>query len=101
MRNKLAYKAGLLVLLLVGGCSNSNPESASADSGRQVKATATNAAHGVADPSVKYCLEHGYKSQPVTRDGIPQSYLCVNAESGKKCDSWAYFRGQCELGAAH
>lgn len=100
MRNKRAYTSGLLVLLLVSGCSNSNPESASADSGRLVKVAATNTTHRVADPSVKYCLERGYKSQPVDRDGIPQSYLCVNAESGEKCDSWAYFRGQCELGAA-
>lgn len=99
MRNKGRYKAGLLLLLMVGGCSNSNPESASADSGK-VKAAATNATHGVADPSVKHCLEQGYKSQAVTRDGIPQSYLCFDAESGKKCDSWAYFRGQCELDAA-
>jgi putative hemolysin len=100
MQNKRGYRSGLLVLLLASGCSNSNPESASADSGRQTKAAATNAAHGVADPSVKYCLKQGYKSQAVMRDGIPQSYLCVDAESGKKCDSWAYFRGQCELGAA-
>lgn len=77
MRNKRWYTAGLLVLLMACGCSNST--------------------QGMTEPSVKYCLEHGHKAQPVTRDGIPQSYLCINVQSGKKCDSWAYFKGQCDL----
>ena len=49
------------------------------------------------DPSVALCLENGRQLAPMRKAGIVQSYLCINPETGLKCDSWAYYRGECSL----
>ena len=50
---------------------------------------------GIANPSATYCVSMNYSYQIVTNmtDGS-QSGNCV-FPSGKACDGWAYYRGEC------
>lgn len=49
------------------------------------------------NPTIEHCQDLGYEVQPVVIDGVTQSHLCVNAQTGKKCDSWALYRKECSL----
>ena len=49
------------------------------------------------NPTIQHCQESGYQVLPVVEDGVTRSHFCLNAESGKKCDSWAFYRGECSL----
>lgn len=49
------------------------------------------------NPTIQHCEESGYKVKPVVEDGLTRSHVCLNESSGKKCDSWAFYRGECSL----
>jgi putative hemolysin len=80
------------LLLLTGGCTAQN-----AGSGTEPALAENTPGKQLADASVQRCIDDGYTAAPVLRDGIPSSYLCINSETRKKCDSWAYYRGECQL----
>ncbi|MDD2759443.1 MAG: hypothetical protein PHH11_04005 [Methylomonas sp.] len=72
--------------------------SVSADPGQARYKTEENAVNPtLADPSIKKCIDDGYRPISVKQDGITRSYLCINPLSNAKCDSWRYFRGECSL----
>ena len=71
---------------LLGGCVSST---SSAETPRELQ--------GMPNPSVKKCLEDGYQIEDILTNGIPRGSYCVDAQSGKKCEVWAYFRGECRL----
>lgn len=50
---------------------------------------------GLANPASVYCNEQGGKSEIITNADGSQSGNCV-LSSGKICDEWQYFRGECE-----
>ena len=52
---------------------------------------------GLANPADVKCVEDGYRLEYVRVDGVPIKGLCVNDETGAKCESWAFFRGECSL----
>lgn len=80
---------GLSILIMISSTACSVTSNA-APSAREQQKT-------VADPSVKKCIADGYRSVPVTKDGVVLRYLCIDPVSHKKCDSWHYFRGECTL----
>ena len=47
-----------------------------------------------ANPSATYCISKGYNYQILTNPDDSQSGICV-FPSGKQCDGWAYYRGEC------
>jgi putative hemolysin len=49
------------------------------------------------DVSIKRCLDDGYEVVSVTKGGIPSKYLCIDPKTKRKCESWAYYRGSCQL----
>ncbi|MES9943039.1 MAG: hypothetical protein ABW104_18265 [Candidatus Thiodiazotropha sp. 6PLUC2] len=49
------------------------------------------------DSSIQFCKDAGFDAVAVTENGIPTKYLCINPKTNKKCDSWAFFRGDCKL----
>jgi len=53
----------------------------------------------IANPSSKKCIEDGYTLKtPVSSKGVPTGVeLCVDESTGKKCEAWAYFRGECHF----
>jgi putative hemolysin len=52
------------------------------------------------NPAAKKCVEAGYTQAVLySQNGVPTGMLCVNKEKGKKCEAWAYFRGECQLDA--
>lgn len=52
----------------------------------------------VINPAAQKCVESGYTQAVLySKNGIPTGMLCVNKEKGKKCEQWAYFRGECQL----
>ena len=53
------------------------------------------AATNVADPSVKSCIDQGFDVVPIESNGITVSYMCADVETGKKCDSWSFYRKEC------
>ena len=51
------------------------------------------------DVSVRRCVDDGFDLIAVyNASGVPERYLCVDRQSGRKCESWAYYRGECVLG---
>jgi putative hemolysin len=69
--------------LWVGACAGADPQPEPAQ---------------VPNPAARKCLEDGYDLQPV-RDaaGVPINHDCVDKRSGKRCEVWDYFRGNCGL----
>lgn len=54
----------------------------------------------VVNPAAQKCVEAGYTQAVLySQNGVPTGMLCVNKEKGKKCEQWAYFRGECQLDA--
>jgi putative hemolysin len=52
----------------------------------------------MANPAARKCLDDGYQLEPVrAADGLPIAHDCVDQRSGKRCDAWDYFRGDCRL----
>ena len=88
--------AALIVCLQgLAGCAHGQPSplpdstTASVSTGQP--------SHRMPDPSVELCLQEGHQLAPVRKAGIVQSYFCINPQTGLKCDSWAYYRGECSL----
>ncbi|MFH0776972.1 MAG: DUF333 domain-containing protein [Patescibacteria group bacterium] len=53
----------------------------------------------LANPAAVKCSVDGFKNEIRTAADGSQSGICIDA-NGKECDDWAYFRGECALGAA-
>jgi putative hemolysin len=51
----------------------------------------------IANPASQFCQQHGYNVQIETAIDGSQSGNCVSP-SGRVCEEWAYFRGECSLG---
>ena len=52
------------------------------------------------DVSVRKCVDDGFDLVAIyNASGVPERYVCVDRHSGRKCESWAYYRGECVLGA--
>jgi putative hemolysin len=109
MKNNVWLGVGCLSLMLLSACSNnlSDPAAGKPNTpysekheGSVDENTEENSRASLPDPSLRYCTESGFKAIAVLKDGIPQSYQCVNPEKGLKCDSWEFYRGQCSLGTA-
>lgn len=80
----------LLLLGSVLGCTapKSPPTGASPNTSQQ----------GVANPATQKCVQAGYTVKPILSPaGVPVGHVCVNQKNGKKCEEWAYFRGECRL----
>ena len=54
-------------------------------------------ASGIPNPAEAHCVEAGHRLEYVYENGIPVDGLCINDNTGAKCASWAYFRGECRL----
>ena len=52
---------------------------------------------GLANPADRKCAEQGYRVEYVRRDGVRIRSLCVNDETGAKCETWAWVREECSL----
>lgn len=52
---------------------------------------------GLPNPADTRCVEQGYRVEYVRRDGLPIRGLCVNDETGAKCETWAWLREECSL----
>ena len=51
------------------------------------------------DVSVRKCVDDGFALVAIhNASGAPERYVCVDRQSGRKCESWAYYRGECVLG---
>ncbi|GEM_PF-3649643 len=51
----------------------------------------------LANPASVKCLKDGYKLKTMTINGVPGSSVCFNPRTGKQCEIWQYFRGECNL----
>ena len=52
----------------------------------------------LANPAEKKCVSDGYKIIPRIENEIPVGSDCFDKTTGKKCEVWKYFRGECTLG---
>ncbi|MFL7791590.1 MAG: DUF333 domain-containing protein, partial [Anaerolineae bacterium] len=83
MKGKLVTLALMLTLstLVVSGCVVSTPTPDT----------------GIANPASVYCEEQGYTLESRTDESGTYG-VCIFPD-GSECDEWAYFRGECGLGA--
>ena len=52
------------------------------------------------DPSIQKCIDDGYGIVHVYNEsGVPTLALCVDELGKRKCESWAYYRGECRMEA--
>jgi len=51
----------------------------------------------IANPAATRCVNDGYTLEPVVENGVSVDCLCVNPETGLKCEVWKYFRNECSL----
>ena len=68
-----------------------------AGGGRIDNATAPAGTAGVASPAAKKCVRDGYLLEPVMENGVPVGHWCLDPETGRSCEVWRYFRGECSL----
>ena len=109
--HRLAVCMGVLCLAACG-CSTSQdkPDDDHADEARsdppRVEAqsvgdtstsTPSGTGSGLANPAAAKCVEDGYRLEYAEVDGVPTKGYCINDETGTKCESWAFFRGECSL----
>jgi putative hemolysin len=92
MPNRLKIFLSLLILMISVGCSATNSEP-TADTMSPVKGDQSS----MPNISIQHCLDDGYEVVKVTKDGMPMRYLCVNPQTSQKCETWAYYRGSCQL----
>lgn len=53
---------------------------------------------GLANPAALRCIDNQYELIHVhDESGVPVSSLCINRKNNRKCESWAYYRGECSL----
>jgi putative hemolysin len=94
MKNSRSVFLGLAVLLLTAGCSTKTQEPSADQTGVTEDAKSKSP-----DVSIQHCVDDGYEVVQVSRNGIPANHLCINPKTNLKCDSWAYYRGDCQLDA--
>ncbi|MBF0412916.1 MAG: DUF333 domain-containing protein [Desulfamplus sp.] len=51
----------------------------------------------MANPAATRCIDDGYQLEPVVENGVTVEYMCVNPETGLKCEAWKYLRNECSL----
>ncbi len=47
------------------------------------------------NPAVAKCLADGWRTESIMTNGAPTGTLCIEPKSGRQCEAWAYFRGEC------
>ncbi len=79
-----------------GGASTTR----SLEDSRPASRSSSQGASGMANPADEHCVEAGYRLDFIRKQGIPVDALCINDKTGAKCETWAFFRGECVLDAA-
>jgi putative hemolysin len=49
----------------------------------------------MANPAINKCLADGWEVKPHVVNGVPKEHICIDPKSGRQCEAWAYFRGEC------
>ena len=57
-------------------------------------------ASGFANPADQHCIDQQHELVPIfDATGVSVGTLCVNRWNNRRCESWAYYRGECSLGS--
>lgn len=88
MKSKLVI--GVSFLVLTGFACFPDNDKSLADS-RTIPVT------GGVNPAAVKCINDGYILKAIEEYGVSKGYLCVNQETGMKCEIWSYFKGECDL----
>lgn len=51
------------------------------------------------NPADVKCAADGWRTEPVLTNGVPTGTVCIEPDSGRRCEAWAYFRGECPAAA--
>jgi len=57
--------------------------------------SAAPAAPALPNPAVVKCLEDGWRTEPLSVNGIPTGTVCIEPASGRRCEAWSHFRHEC------
>lgn len=95
--NRVYLTCWLLGSAMLCTACNEISKPLSADASPTV-ASPTASQPGVANPATQKCLQDGYTSEAIlSAEGVPVGHVCVNQKASKKCEEWAYLRGECRL----
>ena len=86
-RKVLWWIIGLVILLVVVFCLIRYEN-------MREKNSQKNAASMIANPASVYCVNNNGSLSIVTAEDGSQSGICT-LKSGKQCEEWLYFRGEC------
>ena len=54
---------------------------------------------GLANPADRFCVDNEFELvQVYDATGVAVSSVCIDRRNNKKCNSWAFYRGECMLG---
>ena len=79
-------------VILTASCSRSDLSAESQSNKESIAASP-----GLTNPAARKCINDGFILKPVFKHGVPVKYMCINPETGLKCDVWEYFRNECRL----
>ena len=74
------------MLVLISACSQMSINEDTSDNIEKL----ANLAH-------EKCIVDGYQIRTLYENGVPIAAKCINPSTGKECEIWDYFRGDCEL----
>lgn len=49
------------------------------------------------NPAAVKCVDDGFRLEPVIKNGVTVGYHCVDPKTGRECEVWDYFRGDCDF----
>ncbi len=102
------YLVILAIVFLFISCKTNNAvsynasSSPSSSSSSSASASDNNGAiepslNRISNPAAARCINDGYKLEPVIKNGVTVEYMCVDPNTGVKCEVWRYFRKECSL----
>ncbi|MBF0467536.1 MAG: DUF333 domain-containing protein [Desulfamplus sp.] len=92
-KKKLLYLICLLsAFIFIVACKENR-----AGENKETTASENNSKPSMANPAATRCVNNGYTLEPIIENGVNVDYLCVNPETGLKCEIWKYFRQECSL----
>lgn len=88
--------AGTL-LLFTTACGVGQPDAAGDNDTARLQPAQSGDVAGAANPAARKCLADGFELETEYVNGVPTGAYCVSKETGRRCEQWDYYRGECRL----
>lgn len=91
------FASGIGCAVLIAGCCSCEPTGSGDPPAATEGASASHGVRRVPNVAHQKCVEDGYEVEAIEENGIPIGAECVDRRTGRRCEVWAYYRGECRL----